>query len=135
MGAESVRQVVCDTPSSGVRVVRFVRPDVREQLYDQESIADCGLFKELHAAVLADLAAGETVVLNFGLIDWFPTAFYRLIIRVNEEVAARNGRLLMCCLTANVKECFGLMGGDRTFPGQLRETEARAIYDAKHPAG
>jgi anti-anti-sigma regulatory factor len=135
MGAESQRQTVCDNPSPGVRVARFIRPDVREQLYDREAIDECALFRELHAATLGDLPAGGTVILNFGLTDYFPTAFYRLLLRFKQEVTARGVRLLLCCLTPNVREGFALMGGDKTFQGQLRETESRALYDARHPAG
>jgi hypothetical protein len=135
MGAEAVRQVVCDTPAQNVRVARFVRPDVREPLYDAEAIHDCTLFKELHAAMFAGLPPGGTAILNLGLIDHFPTAFYRLLLRLNEEARGREGRLLFCCLPPNVKEGFDLMGGGRTFRGQVRESESRAVYDAKHPEG
>ena len=133
MATASERQIVCDAPRPGVRVARFVRPDVREHLYDQGSIAECSLFRELHAALLAGNPGGGTVIVNLGLIDFFPTAFYRLLLRFKEEVAARNTRLLLCCLPPNVREGFALMGGDRTFAGQVRETEARALYDAEHP--
>src|SRR4051812_43076706 len=134
MGAEAVRQVVCDAPAPNVRVARFVRPDVRDGLYDQESIADCAVYRELHAALLADLPRGGTAILNLGLIDYFPTAFYRLLMRLNEEVKGRGVRLLFCGLTPNVREGFDLMGGDHTFRGQVRESESRAVYDAKHPS-
>ncbi len=128
MGAQKTTQLVCDTPSPGVRVARFLRPDMRDHLYDSGSIADCSLYQELHNTVLADLKPGETVVLNFGLIDWFITAFYRLLLRVKEEVAAHHGHLLFCCLTPHVKEAFGLMGGDLTFAGLVRDTEDRALH-------
>jgi hypothetical protein len=107
---------------------------MREHLDAGGSIAECPLYRELHAAALGDAPAGGAVILNFGLIDAFPSAFYRLLLRFNEEAAARKVRLLLCCLTPNVREGFTLMGGDRTFHGQVRETEARALYDAKHPA-
>jgi anti-anti-sigma regulatory factor len=129
MASQSERNVVCDTLSPGVRVVRFVRPDLRPQLYDQEAIAECSLYRELDAAALADLPEGEAVVINFGLIDWFPTAFYRLLLKVREAVQARNARLLLCCLTPNVRECFDLMGGGRLF--EIRATEANAVSAAE----
>ncbi|HJZ55332.1 MAG TPA: hypothetical protein VKE74_10255 [Gemmataceae bacterium] len=135
MADATARQSVCDTLAPGIRVVRFVRPDVREYLYDHEAIAECALYRELRGVALGDLAAGGTLILNCGLIDNFPTAFYRLMLQLRDEVAARNARLLLCCLTPNICEAFALMGGNKTFAGQLRETEARAVYDAKHPAG
>jgi anti-anti-sigma factor len=135
MATGSERLIVCDAPRPGVRVARVIRPDVREHLYDQGSIADCALFRELHAATLGDGATGGAVILNLGLVDYFPSAFYRLLLRFKEEVEARNGRLLLCCMTPNVREGFSLMGGDKTFHGMTRETEARAIFDAGQPAG
>jgi len=128
MDVQSKPNIVCDTPNAGIRVVRFVRPDLRPQLYDKEGITDCPLFQELNAAALTDLRAGETVVINFGLIDWFPTAFYRLLLKVREAVQARNARLLLCCFTPNVQECFDLMGGQRVF--EIKDTEAKAVSDA-----
>jgi anti-sigma B factor antagonist len=131
MGSHPERNVVCDTPSPGVRVVRFVRPDQRPYLYDQEAIAECSLYREVEAAALADLKAGEAVVINFGLIDWFPTQFYRLLLKVREAVQARNARLYLCCFTPNVRECFDLMGGGKLF--EIRATEANAVAAAGKP--
>jgi anti-anti-sigma regulatory factor len=125
MDIQSERNLVCDTPRPGIRVVRFVRPDLRPQLCDQEAIADCSLFRELDAAALADLTVGKTVILNFGLVDWFPTAFYRLLLKAREVVQAHNARLLLCCLTPNVRECFDLMGGGKLF--EIRATDASAV--------
>jgi anti-anti-sigma regulatory factor len=129
MGPQSMRNIVCDTPSPGVRVARFVRPDLRAQLDDQEAIADCSLYRELDAAALGGLGAGEAVVLNFGLIDRFPTAFYRLLLKVRESAQGRNTRLLLCCFTPNVRECFDLMGGGKLF--DIRATEANAVAAAE----
>jgi anti-anti-sigma regulatory factor len=126
MDIQSKRNTICETPSPGVRVVRFIRPDLRPQLDDQEAITDCALYRELDAVALANVAAGEALVLNFGLIDWFPTAFYRLLLKVRESVQARNGRLLLCCFTPNVRDCFDLMGGGKLF--DVRTTEANAVF-------
>ena len=128
MNIQTKQNIVCDTPNAGIRVVRFVRPDLRPQLYDQEAITDCSLFRELDAAALADLPAGDTVVINFGLIDWFPTAFYRLLLKVREAVQACNARLLLCCFTPNVQECFELMGGGKLF--EITATEAKSVFEA-----
>jgi anti-anti-sigma regulatory factor len=124
--------VVCDTPKPGIRVVRFVRPDVRAQLYDQEAISDCSLHRELQAAALADLAGNETLIVNFGLIEPFPTHFYRLMLKVREAVQAKKARLLLCCFTPNVRECFDLLGGSKVF--EIFATEERAIHEASRRA-
>jgi anti-anti-sigma regulatory factor len=127
MEAHHTPNLVCDPLGPRARVVRFVRPDVRPGLYDQDAIEECSLYRELDAAALAGLAAGGTLVLNFGLIDWFPTAFYRLLLKVREATQARGARLLLCCLTPNVRECFDLMGGAKLF--EVRASEARAASE------
>jgi anti-anti-sigma regulatory factor len=96
---------------------------------ERQSIADCSLYQELHSAALADLTEGETLVLNFGLVDWFPTAFYRLLLRVREAAEAHRVQLLLCCLTPNVREGFDVMGGSRVF--EVRASEARAVSEAR----
>jgi anti-anti-sigma regulatory factor len=126
--------LVCDTSRPTIRVGRFVQPDLRAQLDSSEDIAHSAVFEELGKSVLQQLKSGETVVLNLGLIDWFPTAFYRLLLRVNEEVKAAGARLLLCCLPPRAKEAFELMGGDRTFASQVCESETRALYVAAHPS-
>jgi anti-anti-sigma regulatory factor len=127
MDIQSKLNFVCDTPKAGIRVVRFVRSDLRPQLDEKEDITDCLLFRELDATALADLPAGETVVINFGLIEWFPTAFYRLLLKVGKAVQARNARLMLCCFTPIVQEGFDLMGGGKVF--EVRATEVNAVFE------
>lgn len=122
---DSQNNLVCDVYPSNMRVVRFVRPDLRNQLYDEEAITDCALYRELDNAVLTGLNTGQTIVVNVGLIDLFPTAFYRLLLKVREKTQACNARLILCCFTPNVRECFDLMGGDKMF--DIRATEANAL--------
>jgi anti-anti-sigma regulatory factor len=117
--------MICESPTERIRVARFIRPDVRPALYDGEAIADTSLYKELNAGALAELSAGGTLVLNFGLVDWFPTAFYRLLIQALQDARAKSCRVVLCCLPPNVKEGFELMGGPRLF--ETFATEAKAI--------
>jgi hypothetical protein len=128
MTSQRDANLVCDTPGPGIRVARFIRPDLRRVLYDQEAIADCSLFREFDAAALANLAPNDTLILNMGLIDWFPTTFYRFLLKVREMVQARGARLLLCCFTANVWESFDVMGGSKLF--DIRTTETAALADA-----
>ncbi len=121
--------VICETPADNIRVARFLRPDVRPALYDQEAIGDTALYKELHDGAIAGISAGHALILNFGLVDWFPTAFYRLLIQAFQDVRAKGGRVVLCCLTPNVKEGFDLMGGAKLF--EVHSTEAKAIAEAK----
>lgn len=121
--------LVVESPAPNIRVARFVRPDVRDALYDQGSIVDTTLFKELRAGAIDLLPRGGTLVLNFGLIDWFPTVFYSLLLRTLEEVRAKDGKVVVCCLPPNVKEGFELMGGPKMF--EVQPTELRAVVEAK----
>ncbi len=121
--------VICESPADHIRVARFLRPDVRPALYDNGAISDTTLFKELNDGALSTLPSGGTLILNFGLIDWFPTAFYRVLIQVLQDVRAKGARVVVCCLPANVKEGFDLMGGAKLF--EVHTTEARAIAGAK----
>jgi anti-anti-sigma regulatory factor len=127
METSTERNIVCDVPKPGVRVVRFIRPDLRPHLYDRGEIMDCSLYREIDDA-LTGLAAGETVIVNFGLVDWFPTAFYRLQLALREAVLARSARLVLCCFTPNVREGFELMGGPKVF--ETSTAEAKAVHEA-----
>jgi len=134
MSSAKKQLLVCDTLHDGVRVARFVQPDLRDHLYDSEPIGGCSLFQELRTAALTHLTADGTLVLNLGLVDRFPSAFYRFLLQAQKEVERAGARLLVCCLPPNAKEAFELMGGNDTFAGQVCETEARALYVATHPA-
>jgi anti-anti-sigma regulatory factor len=117
--------IIIESPSDTIRIARFLRPDVREALYDQEAIPETSLYKELHAGAISGLPKGGTVILNFGLIDWFPTAFYRILIQALQDARGLGGRIVLCCLTENVKEGFEMMAGRKLF--EVFSTEARAI--------
>jgi anti-anti-sigma regulatory factor len=120
--------LICESPAEKIRVARFLRPDVRPALYDAEAIGDTSLYKELRAGALDSLPAGGTLILNFGLIDWFPTAFYRILIQAVQDTRAKGCRVVVCCLPPNVKEGFELMGGPKLI--EAHATEARAIAGA-----
>ena len=117
--------ILFETPAESIRVARFLRPDVRDALYDHEAITETSLYKELRAGGIDGLPKGSTLIMNFGLIDWFPTAFYRLLIQAFQDARKLDGRILLCCLTENVKEGFEMMGGPKLL--DVYSTEARAI--------
>ena len=122
------RNVFVERPRAGVRVVRFVRADLRDQLDDAADAEACPLYQELFARALADLREGQTVILNFGLVEPFPTAFYRCLLKVREVAAARNARLLLCRLSHEHEEIFRLFKGHQLF--RVSTTEGRAIHEA-----
>ena len=131
----AVPLVVCDDPAPGVRVARFAHPNNLPHLYDSRAaIEESPLYQALRTEALDGLAPGGAVVLNFGLVEPFPTAFYRLLLKVHEQVTAAGGRVFLCCLTPNVRECLALMG-DRVYAGRVRESEGQAVFDAQQPAG
>lgn len=111
-----------------VWVVRFARADLRDQLYDDADVDGTPLFEELTTRVLADLRPGQTVVLNLGLIEQFPTALYRCLLRVRALVAERHARLILCRLSPEHEEIFELFQGHQLF--QVTTTESRAIHEA-----
>jgi anti-anti-sigma regulatory factor len=121
--------LICERPSSGIRVVRFIRPEYRSEIYDYEPVTQSSLYRALHKSALADLGAGETLVINFGLIEWFPSRFYSLLLAVREAIRGRDAHLLLCCLTPIVREGFNLLRGSDLF--EVRDTEAEAISEAK----
>jgi anti-anti-sigma regulatory factor len=122
------RHVLVERVRAGVRVVRFVRADLRDQLYDDADANASPLFEELFDGALADLREGEAVILNLGLVEPFPTAFYRCLLKVREVVAARRARLLLCRLSPEHEEIFRLFRGSQLF--RVTTTEGRAIHEA-----
>lgn len=114
--------VIAESPADGVRVVRFLCPDVRPALYDRDVATETALYREL---VAAGVPEGGTLVLNFGLIDWFPSAFYALLLELLRDIRARGARLALCGMTPDVSEAFALMGGDKLF--ETYPTETRAV--------
>jgi anti-anti-sigma regulatory factor len=122
------RDLFVERPRGGVRVVRFVRADLRDRLDDAADAGACPLYRELFERALADLREGQTVILNFGLVERFPTAFYRCLLKVREVVAARHARLLLCRLSPEHEEIFRLFKGFDLF--RVTATEGRALHEA-----
>ncbi len=120
--------IVVDRPHPRVRVVRFLRPDLRNALYDAQPVTEAALYQEIRTgAALADLTADDAVVLNLGLVEWLPSMFFRLLMELRAEIARPKARLFLCGLQPGVKEVFDLMGGNRLF--EVRTTELRAVTD------
>src|SRR5579884_545642 len=112
----------------GGRVARFLQPDLRDQLYDDTDITRTRLYQELYQHAFADLCENETLVLNLGLIEPFPTVFYLLLLKVREEVRARQARLVLCRLSPEHQEIFEILQGSRLFT--IAATERQAFLEA-----
>src|SRR5262249_9365244 len=122
-----------ETPAPGVRVMRFMRPDVRRYLDDAGDATTSPLFREIEATVLSDLAVGATLVVNLGLVDPVNTAFYRCLLAIRERVRARRGRLVLCGLSPRHQEFFDLFRGPWLFT--IVSTEAEACRRRSPMAG
>lgn len=121
------QNLLVDNSTAGVRVVRLTRPDLRVQI-DGAGIEDCELYQDLAETVLNQLADGESVVLNFGLVYWFPTAFYQVLLQFREAVNKRKGRLFLCGFSPEIQESIRLFKGDKVF--KITHTEEQAVKKA-----
>lgn len=121
--------IVFDHPAPELAVARFARPDVREALYhfghEHDDIGNCTLYVELHEGAIKGLPERGTLVLNFGLVDGFSSAFYRLLLRARADLKAKHGRLVLCGLSKLANEAFTIMGGPKTF--EVYENESKAL--------
>ena len=117
--------IVCDKPRPSIRVVRFICPEYRNEIYDCEPITDSSLFKDIATTALAGLAERETVVVNCGLIEWFPSRYFSLFLTLKKFVTEKKARLVLCCLTPVVKEAFDLLRGWDQF--EVEDSENQAV--------
>ena len=117
------RNVILDGPAPGVRVVRFLRPDLRAELDDSGDGGE--LLRELCDSALDELAPGEGVVLNLGLVEFFPSTFLDLLLRVRQLVRARRGRLVLCGLRDEPWEVLRVAQTLKLFP--VAGSESRAV--------
>jgi anti-anti-sigma factor len=122
------RKVLVECAAEGVWVVRFIRPCLRDQLYEDAEADIFPLFRELFNQALAGLQEGQAVILNLGLVEYFSAAFYRCLLKVREVVAARRAELLLCQLSPEHEEIFRLFRGFDLF--HVTRTEGRAVHEA-----
>ena len=121
------KNLVLERPGSGVWVGRFARPDLRTQL-DGAGIEDCELYRDLSASLLSRMADGDALVLNFGLVYRFPTAFYQLLLQVRGALHSRKCRLILCGFVPELLEGIQLFKGEKVF--DIVHTEEQAVRKA-----
>jgi anti-anti-sigma regulatory factor len=127
MAIDAWTNLITQTVQERIHVVRFLRPDLREQL--EEDGDDNALLRELRMELLPALHEGDTVVLNLGLVEIFPTAFYACLLRFREAVLTIQAHLLLCRLSEEHQEIFRLFNAHRLF--HVLESEAHAVSYAK----
>jgi anti-anti-sigma regulatory factor len=127
MPAIAIQSFVCEEVAPGLRVIRFTRPDLRQQL-DPILGDDNVLYQDIMSA-LSDLGNRDRIVFNFGLVERFPTAFFQLLMRIRQHLVAKQGSAILCCFRDEIRNTVELMGGDRLF--HLAKSEEAAIADAR----
>ncbi len=120
--------LIMERAGYGVRVVRFTRPDSRKFLYEEAEVEDSPLFREIREVAMDDLPKGWTLVINLGLVEWFPAALYRCLLQCRQLLLARAARLVLCGLNDEHMELFRILQGQRVFT--IASTEAEAIRTA-----
>jgi anti-anti-sigma regulatory factor len=120
-----------EQPSPSVHVLRFIRPDLRREL-DPIADDDTPLCRALMSC-LEDLGEGQHVVLNFAIIERFPTSFFQVLLRVRQFVRGRQGQIYLCGFRPEIRNAVELMGGARLFT--LVNDEAQALDLIRREAG
>jgi anti-anti-sigma regulatory factor len=109
----------------GVRVARFIDPDLRDQLYNHGEIEQTSLFQDLQASALTYFADGEMLILNLSMLEHFPTVLYSCFLRVREIVMGHRGVVVLCGIRPETKEILDLFKAERLFV--VTKTEAQAL--------
>jgi anti-anti-sigma regulatory factor len=121
--------VIVESVSPGVQVMRFARPDVRKYLWDDADAPTSPLFREIQDTALSNLADGSALIVNMGLIDPINAAFYRCLLCIRKSLQASHGQLVLCGLSPEHQEVFDLLRGPQIFT--IARTEAEALRVAR----
>ncbi len=122
-------KIVVENRGPGVRVARFIDPDLRDQLYDEGDIEQTRLFQDLHASALTYFAEGEMLILNLGMLEHFPTVLYSCLLKVREIVMGYRGVVVLCGIRPETREILDLFKAERLFV--VTKTEAQAVRLAR----
>jgi anti-anti-sigma regulatory factor len=120
--------LIIETAATGVKVMRFARPDLRQYLDDSADSTTSPLFREIQGAVLSNLPSGWALIINLGLVDTINSAFYRCLLDIRKYLQTRQSQLVLCNLTQRHREVFKLFRGPELFT--IVSTEAEAEREA-----
>jgi anti-anti-sigma regulatory factor len=116
--------LVVENVKHGVRVMRFVRPDLRRFIDDQGDAVTSPLFQEMLETAIVGLEPGWTLVAQLGLVEPLNTAFYRSMLAVRDCLIAQQCQLVVCGLTPRHQELFDLFQASRVFAIAMTESDA-----------
>lgn len=88
MRISATGNLIVETALQDVHVLRFLRPDLREYLWDDADAPMSPLFREIQATALSDLVDGSVLIVNLGLVDLITAAFYRCLLGIRADVRA-----------------------------------------------
>ncbi len=117
-------KLVVENRGPGVRVLRFIHPDLRDQAYDAGDIERCRLFMDIKTSALGYLSEREVLVVNLGLVEHFPSVFYSVLLKVREILTDRDGGVILCGPNSHTREILNLFKASRLFGVVKTEEEA-----------
>ena len=118
-------KLLVENRGPGIRVLRFIDPDLRDQIYDGGDIEHCRLFKDIRASALSYISEGEALIMNLGLIEHFPSMLYGLLLKVREMVRNHGGCVILCSANPLTREILDLFKAGRLFA--IAATEEQAL--------
>lgn len=126
-------KLVVENRGPGVRVLRFIHPDLRDQAYDAGDIERCRLFVDIKAGALSYISEKEVLIVNLGLVEYFPTVLYSILLKAREILTAHRGGVILCGANAQTREILELFKASRLFA--VVKTEEEAVDLASHYSG
>src|SRR5260370_23659702 len=120
-------KLVVENRGPGVRVLRFIHPDLRDQAYDAGDIERCRLFMDIKASALSYISEKEVLIVNLGLVEHFPTVLYSILLKAREILTAHRGGVILFGAHAQTTEILELFKASRLFAVVKTEEGAGAL--------
>jgi anti-anti-sigma regulatory factor len=117
-------KLVVENGGPGVRVLRFIHPDLRDQAYEGGDIERSRLFLDIKTSALGYISEREILIVNMALIEHFPTVLYSILLKVREILTAHRGGVILCGANAHTREILDLFKASRLFAVVKTEEEA-----------
>ncbi len=117
-------KLVVENRGPGVRVLRFIHPDLRDQVYEAGDIERCRLFIDIKNSALSYVTNRDVLIVNLSLVEHFPTVFYSILLKIREILADHQGGVVLCGDNARTREILELFRASRLFAVVKTEEEA-----------